>query len=157
MRIWIVFLAVIGSLFISPQPVEATAKIVMIQAKVGNQIGNLKTGSRFIDKYTGTRFVYGYCRPEYRCIKVLVDKKRLKGTGYASWVGREREVVTIKVHPGGSNAYMSRLWAHEVAHAMFVDHSKYRSNIMYPTLHKKNGDLVPFRVTDPQKKVLRKH
>ncbi len=157
MRIWIVFLVAIGSLFVTPEPVEASAVKVIIQASVGNQIGNLKKASRFVDKYTGTRFVYGYCRPQYRCIKVRVDRTRVKGTGYASWSGDDRKVVSIAVHPGRGSAYMTRLWAHELAHGMFVGHSTKSTNLMFPSLHKSTGKLVDFRFTENQKYTLRRH
>ena len=153
----LVFALVLASLFMMPEPAQAANSIVMVQSSVGSQDGNLRYGVRFVDQWTGSRFVHGKCRVGKRCIVVKIDKTRAKGTAYASWKGSKRERVTIKVNPGRGSGYMRRLFAHEVGHAMFLPHSKVRTNLMWPTLHKKDGSLVTFRFTDPQKTVLRRH
>ncbi len=148
---------VLASLFVMPEPAQAATSIVMVNAHVGSQDGNLRVGTKFVDKYTGSRFVYGKCRSEKRCITIVIDKTLDKGTAFASWPNNRRERVRIRVNPGRDSGYMRRLFAHEIAHGMFVEHSKYATNLMWPSLHKSNGQMVPFRFTKPQKRVLRGH
>lgn len=154
---WAVFLGILASLFVGPTPVYAAGDVVYIDATVGMQTANLKKGAALVDRYTRTRFVYGKCRTESRCIRVRIDTGRVKGTGWSSWSGSERKTVRIDVNPGRGSAYMSRLWAHEVAHAMFVGHSRYASNLMWPDLYTKSGKLVAWRFTSAQITTLRKH
>lgn len=154
---WVWSLAIVGFLFVPAQPAYAAGSVVYVNASVGMQTLNLKKGAAFVDKYTRTRFVYGKCRNGSRCITVRIDRGLTKGTAWASWNGNARERVLIRINPGRGSAYMSRLFAHEMAHGMFVGHSKYRTNLMWPTLHKANGSLVPWRFTTIQVRTLRMH
>lgn len=150
-------LAVLAFLFVTPEPAYAGGDVVYVESRVGMQTANLRTGVRFVDKYTKSRFVFGKCRTGYRCIVVRIDRNRQKGTAWAAWSDAARSRVTVSVNPGRGSAYMSRLFAHEVAHGMFVGHSKYRTNLMYPTLHTANGKLVAWRFTEAQKQTLGRH
>jgi hypothetical protein len=146
---WIWVLAIVGFLFAPVQPVYATGAVVYVDANVGMQTGNLKHGASFVDKYTKSRFVYGKCRNGYKCVKVRIDGKLKKGTGWY-----QSDVVTV--NPGRGSDYMSRLFAHEIGHAMGLRHSKYATNVMWPPLFKSNGTMVPWRFTDYQKQKLGK-
>jgi hypothetical protein len=148
----------VGLLFVVPEPAHAATKTVYVESHVGFQNANLRKGVQFVDKYTMTRFILGKCRTGQRCIVVKVDKGRKRGTAWASWKtwDKERMRVTVTVNPAGGSAYMQRLFAHEIGHAMFLSHSRYATNVMWAPLHV-NGKLVPWRFTAPQKAVLRKH
>lgn len=140
-----------------PSPAVAATPVIMVEEYMtGVQNTNLRRAVTFVDKYTKSRFKYGKCVYTSRCIIVKKDTGRSRATARASWKGSARKRVTLLVNPGRSDAYMARLYAHEIGHAMFLEHSNYRTNLMFPSLHTKSGSLVAFRFTDHQKSILRK-
>jgi len=158
MRYLLAVLAVVAGLFLSPTPAEASGPVVMVELHVrGSQEANVRAAVRFVDRYTGSHFVYGACRYDRRCVIVKTVVNRAKGTGYSSWKGSARKRVTVSVNPGRGDGYMRRLFAHEIGHAMFLSHSRYRSNLMWPTLFRSNGRMVTMRFTSHQRAVLRRH
>jgi hypothetical protein len=154
---FVVILATITSLLFGSSPAQAATPIIMIQETVkGQQDANMRLAVRFVDKYTKSRFKYGKCVYDRRCIIIKTSSSRAKGTGWSEWKGSARKRVTITVNPGRGNGYMSRLFVHEIGHAMFLPHSSNATNLMYARLIKKNGTLVPFKFTTSQKTTLRR-
>lgn len=157
MRFIFVLSIIFAGLCINPAPAEAASVPVFVDIRANGQTSNVKAGAKFVDKYTKTRFVYGSCRYEYRCIRVRIDGSRQNGTAWTTWKGSARKTVTITVNPARGDSYMKRLFAHEVGHAMFLSHSRHDTNLMWAPIIKRNGKLVPMRFTTAQKTTLRRH
>jgi hypothetical protein len=131
------------------------SKIVYVEEHVGPRFDSaLRSSTMFVDRFTGSAFRYGNCRPGARCIRV-VESNATHGHGAWTTSTDGLTVSTIRL----SSTLARKDWNtrrsiidHELGHASGIaDHNPQCTSVMWANYTCRNGRLPARTFTGPER------